>query len=90
MEWDNYSIIELFHLLKRDRLSFNDKDDQSIEVFRYLLSLSTCHRCKHLTFSPTEPGTGPISTKPCTKHPYVKGIVCSNKGIYPLPRGNNT
>ena len=56
MEWDNYSIIELFHLLKRDRLSFNDKDDQLIEVFRYLLSLSTGHRSKHLTFSSsTEP-----------------------------------
>ena len=55
MEWDNYSIIELFHLLKRDRLSFIDKDDQPIEVFRYLLSLSTGHRSEHLTFSPTEP-----------------------------------
>ena len=54
-ELGNFSIIELFHLLKRDGLSFIDKDDQPIEVFRYLLSLSTCHRCKHLTFSPTEP-----------------------------------
>ena len=54
-ELGNFSIIELFHLLKRDRLSFNDKDDQLIEVFRYLLSLSTGHRRKHLTLSPIEP-----------------------------------
>ena len=54
-ELNNFSIIELFHLLKRDRLSFIDKDDQLIEVLRYLLSLSTGHRCKYLTFSSTEP-----------------------------------
>ena len=54
-ELGNFSIIELFHLLKRDGLSFIDKDDQPIEVFRYLLSLSTGHRIKHLTLSPTEP-----------------------------------
>ena len=32
-ELGNFSIIELFHLLKRDRLSFIDKEDQPIEVF---------------------------------------------------------
>ena len=34
--------------------------------------------------------TGPISTKLCTKHPWVKGIqVCSNEGPRPFPRGDN-
>ena len=34
--------------------------------------------------------TWPISTKLCTKHPWVKGISsCSNDGPHPLPRGDN-
>ena len=33
---------------------------------------------------------GPISTKPGTKHPWVKGIqVCLNEGPCPFPRANN-
>ena len=33
---------------------------------------------------------GPISTKPGTKHPWMKGIqVCSNEGSRPFPRGDN-
>ena len=34
--------------------------------------------------------TGPISTKLCTKHPWVIGIkVCSNEVTHPFPRENN-
>ena len=34
--------------------------------------------------------TGPISTKLCTKHPWVIGIkVCSNELTHPFPRENN-
>ena len=47
--------------------------------------------CKLFTFSSSSPKTtGPISTKLCTKYPWVKGIqVCSNEGPCPFPRGDN-
>ena len=62
--------------------------DQNVSVVRR----RCCCRCRKLFdmfifFSRT---TGPISTKPRTKPPWVKEIqVCSNEGSRPFPRGDN-
>ena len=44
-------------------------------------------KIKKIFFSRT---TEPISTKRCTKHPWVQGNqVCSNEGPHPFQRGDN-
>ena len=45
------------------------------------------HKIKKIFFSRT---SVPISTKLCTKHPWVKGIKnSSNEGPHPFPKGEN-